>query len=557
MKIGLCGNISLDSLALELDRAMSGSDIIIGKPNEFENELSEARGEFASLDICVIALDWRDMAPELYGFSFGDDAAAVTSGFRELCADIKTCIEKFRKTCAAKVLVFSPISEHRSPAGFISRLLQPSPFELFAACQNIFNEMCRSLSDVYPVDLEELSAEIGKDSSFDNASRFAQGRPFSRTMEHVITSRIAALCTQIRKYPLKCLVLDCDNTLWGGIVGETGQDSIILSETGPGKAYKAFQQEIVRLHKQGVILALCSKNNTCDVLEVLEKHPHMLIRPSMVSCFRINWDDKPKNMIQIAAELNIGLDAMMFVDDSPSERGMMAAALPEVTVLEMPADPSRFADTLLKCARFWPLQLTKDDSAKSAFFSQDQQRKRSRELAANVEEYLVKSSIMVTFGRADANDASLPRIAQLFNKTNQFNLTTRRHSESELSSLAGNPDNALFSMSMKDMYGDYGIIAAGLVTGDRIDSFLLSCRAFGKRAENAFLVHLLAFLKGRGFAQAFGRYSPSLRNSMTKDFYHDAGFVLDKKDGDDSVWRFDLGNKLPEMPRWIKVTGLK
>jgi FkbH-like protein len=552
MKLGLCGNISLDSLAAELDWAMPDSTIIVGRTGEFQNELSSPFGEFASLVACIIALDWRDLAPGIYGFAYGDDADAAMSGFGEACGAIKTAIEKYRRVCTAKVLVFAPISEHRSPAGFINRLLRPSPMELFNDCQAIFNDLCRSILDVYPVDIEELCARIGSNAAFDSGSRFLKGQPFSQAMTQSIAGHIAAMCVQVQKYPLKCLVLDCDNTLWGGIVGEAGSENIVLGDEGLGKAYKEFQKEILRLHRQGVILAICSKNNTCDVLEVMEQHPHMLIRPSMISCFRINWDDKPKNMVQISEELNIGLDAMMFVDDSPSERGMMVAALPDVEILDLPDEgPAYFADALLKCTRFWPLQLTKDDAAKGAFFSQERMRRESKGLAANVEEYLVKSGIAVTIAQAGPGDQALPRIAQLFNKTNQFNLTSKRYSEGQLSLLAGDQRNALFSMAMKDRYGDYGIIAAALVTGNTIDSFLLSCRAFGKRAENAFLCFLLDFLKQRGCKQAFGVYVPSLKNSMTKDFYQGLGFTFVNQAGSDHHWRFDLDSKIPGMPRWI------
>jgi FkbH-like protein len=447
--------------------------------------------------------------------------------------------------------VFSPVSDPYSSSGFINRLLQPSPFELFGECQNTFGELCRSLADVYPVDMEVLSSRIGKDNAFDPSSRFMKQQPFSAAMIQAIAGHVAAMCVQFKKYPLKCLVLDCDNTLWGGIVGETGPENLVLGDTGPGKAYKTFQEEIVKLHKQGVILAICSKNNTCDALEVMEQHPHMLIRPSMISCYRINWDDKPKNMLQISAELNIGLDAMMFADDTPSEREMMRATLPDVEVLELPEDASCFADTLKKCTRFWPLQLTKDDAAKGVFFSRERLRRESKELAENVEDYLVNSKISITIAEADA--PSLPRITQLFNKTNQFNLTTKRYSDSDLEKLARNQDNHIFYMSMKDAYGDYGIIATALIAGATVDSFVLSCRAFGKRAENAFLIYLLQYLKDLGHKQVFGRSVPSKKNAMTKDFYQALGFVLEKQDGNDSLWRFDLDKDLPKTPRWIAV----
>jgi FkbH-like protein len=551
-KLGLCGNISLDSLAAELDRAMPDSTIVVGRRDEFRNELAAPFGDFSTLNAVIIALDWRDLAPGPFGgFTPGDDADAVVSGFRGVCDGIKVVIEKFRRVCAAKVLVFSPVSGHRSQTGFINRLLQPSPFELFNDCQKIFNELCRSIPDVYPIDLEELCAQTGTDAAFDPGMRFVKRQPFSAGMTRSVAGHIAAMCIQMERYPLKCLVLDCDNTLWGGTVGESGPENLLIGDEGLGWAYKEFQGEILKLKKQGVILAICSKNNTCDILEVMEQHPQMLIRPSMISCYRINWDDKPKNMLQISAELNIGLDAMMFVDDSPSEREMMRAILPDITILDMPDDPAYFADTLGKCSRFWPLQLTKDDVSKGAFFSQERLRKESKGLAANVEEYLVNSGISVTISQAHPHNAFMPRIAQLFNKTNQFNLTTRRLSESELSALAADPDNALFSMAMKDAYGDYGIIAAALVTGDTIDSFLLSCRAFGKRAENAFLVFLLNFLKRRGCVQAFARYVPSLKNSMTTDFYQGLGFVLEKQTSEENLWRFDFSKPIPEMPRWI------
>ncbi len=156
--------------------------------------------------------------------------------------------------------------------------------------------------------------------------------------------------------------------MWGGIIGESDIESIILDEIGPGAAFKAFQSEIVKLHKQGVVLAICSKNNTCDALEVLEQHPHMLIRPEMVSCFRINWDEKPNSMISIAAELNIGLNSIMFIDDNPVERALMKKVLPQIEVLELSENPALYVHQIKECYRFWPIQLTKEDAIQKHFF---------------------------------------------------------------------------------------------------------------------------------------------------------------------------------------------
>jgi len=551
MKIGLCGNIALDHLARELDDADAASDIIVGRTGDFESELSAPRGEFTTLDACVVVLDWRGFTPGLYSYCYGDDRKAAAAAFGAACDGLEKAVRNFRSATPARLLVFSPVSAWTSPAGFISRLLEPSPQELFCECQARFNRMCRSVADVYPVDIDELMMQMGANNSFDSAARYAQDNPFTKDMTRCIARRILAIMVQFRKYPLKCLVLDCDDTLWGGVVGEAGMDNLVLSDRGPGKAFHDFQAQIARLYKQGVILAVCSKNNTCDALEVLERHPHMLIRPNMISSFRINWDDKPKNVLAISEELNIGLDAIMFADDNPAERAMMRAALPEVEILDLPAAPALYADALARCTRFWPVQLTHDDAGKGAFFTAERRRKQARELAASIEAYLVTSEISAAI--AAAGGESLPRITQLFNKTNQFNLTTRRYTQAQLEMLAADSRNRLFSMAMSDRFGEYGIVAAALVLGNTVDSFLLSCRVFGKRAETAFLVWILGFLKQAGYIEAFARYVPSPKNSMTKDLYKSMGFVPVSESASESLWQYNLTNDLPEMPRWICV----
>jgi FkbH-like protein len=554
MKIGLCGNISLDYLASCLDKTIPQSDIIVGKPGGFLNEIANPQGDFTGLDICIIVLFWRDIAPLAHNHTYGDDVEIAFMEFGAACDSIISAIKKFRAKSPAKVFLFSPDADYRNEAGFINRLLEPSPFALIAGCQARFNTLCRSVIDVYPVDIAEITHRLGSNNAFDPAAGYRENRPFSCAMTTALAHHIAAMCVQFQKYPLKCLVLDCDNTLWGGIVGEVGAENLILGDKGIGKAFKDFQAEIVKLHKQGVILALCSKNNTCDVLNVLEKHPHMLLRPSMISSFRINWEDKPKSLIGISEELNIGLDAMMFVDDSYSERDMVRATLPEVEVLELPSDPAFYADALKKNTRFWPLQLTKDDASKGVFYASEQKRKQAQELTANIENYLAQSKISVFF--ADAAPETISRITQLFNKTNQFNLTTKRYSQNELESLARKPGNRLFYMSMADRFGDYGIIGSSLCIGNVIDSFLLSCRAFGKRAETAFLIFLLKTLKNSGHKQALGRFSLTPKNNMVKDFYKNAGFEPEKQGGNEVVWRFDLTRPMPDIPRWITVTNL-
>ncbi|MGB7566277.1 MAG: HAD-IIIC family phosphatase, partial [Chitinivibrionales bacterium] len=510
MKIGICGNFNLDAIAHDLNALCGRHEIIVGRDGAFIEELSAPFGDFASLDMCIIALDWREQTPLLYGFAFGDDPEAVANEFQKQCERIKKSIASFRHTRAIPILIFSPTHDHHSSAGFINRLLDPSPFELFARCQRIFNEMCRSLMDVYPVDIEETGLRIGAYQVFDPVSGAKSHQPFSSAMANAIAEQIHAIIVQLQCYPLRCIVLDLDNTLWGGVAGEDGFGHVELGNTGRAKAFRDFQEELLKLFKQGTLLAICSKNDTCDALDVMERHPHMVIRPNMVSCFRINWEDKPKNIVEIAAELNIGLDSIMFVDDSPVERAIVRSALPAVTVLELPGQPELFADTLQACTRFWPVQLTKTDSMRALSFSSNRNRAELQKVSLNKEAYLKGLEIKLAMGPV-GND-SMQRATQLFNKTNQFNLTGARYTQGELERIAGLKNNRLFCMRMSDRFGEYGIIGVALVRTNTIYSFALSCRAFGRQIELAFLIYLLAYISEHGYESAIGRFVPLPRN---------------------------------------------
>jgi FkbH-like protein len=549
MKIGLCGNFNLDALAIGLNSQLSDHEIIVGKDGAFFEELAAPFGDFTSLDLCIIALDWRELTPLLYEFAFGDDPAKIADEFQTQCQRIKKSVESLGSVHAIPVLIFSPINDNHCSAGFINRLLDPSPFDLFAQCQRLFNDLCRALADAYPVDIEEIGACIGKDAAFDPMSRAMSHQPFSSGMIRAVSGHIRAMVAQLRSYPFKCVVLDLDNTLWGGVVGEDGFDRIELGTGGRGKAFVDFQKELLKLYKQGTLLAVCSKNDTCDALDVIERHPHMVIRPGMISCFRVNWDDKPKNVVEIARELNIGLDSMMFIDDSPVERAIMAAALPDVSVLELPAVPELFAGALRACTRFWPVQLTKTDSARAAGFSRNNGRTGLQKISLNKEAYLKDLEIRLVMGRV--SEQSIQRAVQLFNKTNQFNLTGARYTQGELERLAGLPGNGLFSMAMTDKFGDYGIIGVALLRADTIESFALSCRAFGRQIELAFLVFMLMHIWEKGHEAAIGKFVSTTRNAMAEGFYKDAGFECISESAGESRWSFDLRQPMPMVPPWI------
>lgn len=327
----------------------------------------------------------------------------------------------------------------------------------------------------------------------------------------------------------KCLVLDCDNTLWGGILGEDGIEGIQIGETYPGLAFRDFQAAILEAANYGVILAVCSKNSEEDVLEVFEKHPNQLLKQKHISAYRINWNDKATNIQELAVELNIGLDSMVFIDDNPAERARVQQMLPEVEVPEFPDKPyllSSFFKTVYE-KYFQVYQLTTEDKSKTHQYTANAERNVFKKNFTDVDVYLesLEMELKVYF----ADKFTIARIAQMTQKTNQFNLTTRRYSESELKELIEN-DNLVLCLNVKDKFGDNGITVAAILILDRgeavIENFLLSCRILGRGIETAFVDYILNYLKQKGITNVFSRYVPTKKNKQTENFYEKNGFVL-------------------------------
>lgn len=327
----------------------------------------------------------------------------------------------------------------------------------------------------------------------------------------------------------KCLVLDLDNTLWGGILGEDGLDGIKIGGDYPGKAFLYFQEALVELSKTGVILAICSKNNENDVLEAWEKNPFIVLDKKYISAYRINWNDKVSNIKELADELNIGLDSFVFVDDNPTERELVRQLLPMVEVPEFPTQPyglMAFYKSLVE-KYFSIYSITEEDRKKTAQYKANAQRASEQRKFSDINEYI--KSLNIEIDILKANEFNIPRIAQMTQKTNQFNLTTKRYTDSDVSGFI-DKGWEIYCISVSDKFGDNGITGAVFVEkkgeNARIDSFLLSCRILGKGIENAFLKSILNHLKDIGIKEVEAEFIPSAKNAQVVNFYDGNGFTL-------------------------------
>jgi FkbH-like protein len=352
----------------------------------------------------------------------------------------------------------------------------------------------------------------------------------------------------------KCLVLDLDQTLWGGIIGEDGLEGIKLGPTSEGSPYWEFQKMLLALYQRGIILAVNSKNNPEDALKVMREHPYMILREEHFAALLINWEDKVSNMKQISEDLNLGLESFVFFDDDPLNREMVVKALPEVYVINVPQDPANFITALQKIDDFNSLQYTDEDIKRGRMYAARRQMEQAKKSSGNISDYLKDLQMKVKIVKA--NLFSMPRLAQLVQKTNQFNMTTKRYSEEEVMAFAKNEAFIVLSVAVADKFGDQGIVGVVIleksVESWRIDTFLLSCRVIGRLVEEAILAYILKLMRADHIPKLIGEFIPTKKNIPAQDFYLKQSFTMEKTVGDVQYWVYPVERFL-ESPDYIKV----
>jgi FkbH-like protein len=357
----------------------------------------------------------------------------------------------------------------------------------------------------------------------------------------------------------KCIVLDLDNTLWSGILGEDGADGIKMGEDYPGNVYRFFQAYLLELSRMGIILAVCSKNNEANVLAVWENHPDMLLKKNNFSAYRINWNNKADNIKEIALELNIGLDSMVFIDDNPAERELIKQAFPEVCVPDFPAQSYLYPVFIKQLTDdyFSAYTLTQEDLTKTRQYKENTERAQYKSRFADMDAYLRSLEIRLTIERL--NEFNKSRFAQMTQKTNQFNLTTRRYTETEIQSFADN-GGLVYGLRVKDKFGDNGLTGLMIILIERqtanIDTLLLSCRILGKEIEYAFVKYIFRKLKEIRIQQVQASYIRTAKNEQVEKFYDKLGFTVKKILPDSTDYELSFENKEFSLPDMYTLEGL-
>ncbi len=396
--------------------------------------------------------------------------------------------------------------------------------------------------NIYLFDLADTIAEIGRKQFYSNKMWYMSSMPYSRDGLTAVAAEIDRVIGSAFTARKKIIALDLDNTLWGGVIGEDGVEGIELSDHKEGQRYFDFQRQLLEMKNRGIILAVNSKNNEDDAEAAIQGHPSMLLRDDDFVSRKINWEDKSANLKTMKDELSLTEGGFIFIDDNPVERETVKGECPEILVPDFPADTSEllgFAEDI------WfdycrPLRVLGEDLKRTQMYQGEAKRRQEMSYSLNLDEYIAKLEIVADIHRMRPEE--LERVTQLINKTNQFNVTTKRYMLAEVEDIATNPDNAIYVVYISDKYGDSGLISVIILIDDgekiRIDTFLMSCRVMGRKLEDVIINELAAKYAGKGYL--VGEFIPTARNAPVKKLFDRLGFSLISDDNGHKYYKLDV-----------------
>jgi FkbH-like protein len=547
IKVAILSSFTINGLEEALRVKCAESDITCatylcgyGQYNQDILDQSSKLYEF-SPDITFMIIDTRSVLSTLFYTPYTIPANDRRTYIDKRVADFVNLVKTFKNRTGSKLVLTNCSIPTYSPYGICEVRTEYGLKEMVYDFNARLSDAFRSDPQVFLFDFNSFVAKYGEINVLDY-------RQFLVGDIKVSLSYIPHLAEELMGYVKanlgvnrKCIVLDLDNTLWGGIIGEDGFDRIDLSLKPPGMAFMEFQRVLLALYQRGVILAINSRNNEDEALRAIRDHPFMVLREEHFATMKINWSDKISNMKEIAQELNIGLDSIVYFDDDPINRELMSKAIPQIKTIDLPDDPSLYASTLMRINDFNTLVMTNEDRKRGEMYREEHKRTELKRSSSNLEDFLKQLEIRVTMKKA--NNFTIPRIAQLTLKTNQFNLTTRRYQEEDVETLARNHTKLIGCAQTQDKFGDNGITGVYIVNKNHldkewfIDTFLLSCRVMGRGIEDAMMGYILSKAKEEGVIKVKAEFIPTKKNKPCEQLLPNFGF---KKEGEQWVYTYNV-----------------
>lgn len=506
-------------------------------------------------DLIILAVDGWRWAPELYRDFLGNRDAQASALIDATVSKVHSLLVELRRRTTAAVLLHSLPYPRYPVLGILDATFKDGQRELIARTNGRLGAMAREVGAVYMVDIDALAGSIGHDAWHDARLDLFARSPIGRSAMDALARVYLRFLRAMTGFTRKCVVVDLDDTLWGGILGEVGPRGIALGAEYPGNAYVAFQRALLELRGRGVLLAVASKNNERDVEEVFAEHPAMVLKLDHFSARQIHWQPKSTSISRIAEMLNLSPRHLVFLDDNPVECAEVERAHPSITTIELPTQPELFVQALLHEGLFDGLSFSVEDTRRAELYEQRDAAERLRANSTSIEAFYRSLHMRVHLERVDTHN--IGRASQMTQKTTQFNATTRLYTEADLAARLKSPNWTMLTMRVVDKFGDNGIV--GLLLAERngdvydVDTLLMSCRVINRGAETCMLHWLAAAAKAEGLAALEGWILPTARNVPVRDVYERHGFTAVQTTDRGTKWRLDLVTATVDSPSWLDI----
>ena len=562
-RLGLIGNGTLDFIEPALIASAARHGVALecirgGYDQALQDALNPASViNTARPDAVLLALDYRALPlRERPG-----DVEAAQASVEATIAHLGFIRSSIREACGAPVIFQTLVPPAETLFGGFEAMA-PGTWRSLIAETNRRILLENATSNALVLDVAALAAMVGIAEWHSPAQWNMAKLPFDSKFVPLYAEHVGRLVGAILGKSRRCLILDLDNTVWGGIIGDDGLEGIRVAQGDTeGEAHLQLQQLALSLRSRGVVLAVSSKNEDATARLPFRSHPEMILKEEHITVFQANWNDKATNIVAIAKELSLGLDAMVFVDDNPAERSLVRRTLPDVAVPELPEDPAMYARVVGTAGYFDAISFSDEDRRRADFYEGNARRVALQAQVTDMDAYLKSLEMVIKFEPFDA--VSRARIAQLINKSNQFNLTTRRYTEAEVEALERDDRAFTLQVRLTDAVGDNGMISVIVckVAGPRtwtIDTWLMSCRVLGRRVESMVLREIIHHAANHGVDRLVGVYRPTERNMMVKDHYATLGFTktADLEDGA-TEWTLDLPKDVEAAPMTVIRSGFE
>ena len=555
MKIAILSSFTLNGLSEILHVKCSelgiGYRSFVAGYNQYAQELINSKSEYYkfSPDVTFLIIDIRNLLGENFFFPYNISDNERKSLVSEKINHLENMIMNFEKNLNSKLIIANFNIPSYSPNGVLETKFDFGFHEMIEELNKSLRDISKNHNSVYVYNFNQFISKYGEKNIFDYRQFHVGDIQIALNFLPQFGYDLMSYIKPITGTNRKCIVLDLDNTLWGGIIGEDGFDGIELGHSPNGKAFVDFQKELLSLWNQGIILAINSKNNFDDAMNVIKEHPNMILREKNFASIKINWNDKAENLKQIANKINIGLNSIVFFDDDKLNQERIKHEFPEVLTVELSSDPSYFSAILKDLNDFNVLQRTEDDVKRGEMYAQQRERKEFQKSISNLDDFLEQLDIQVKMKKT--SEFLIPRISQLTLKTNQFNLTTKRYQEEEIRNFANNDKFIVGCAQVLDKFGDNGITGVYIINKEdkvwNIDTFLLSCRIMGRGVENGILSQILIDAKNNGIEEIRANFIPTKKNKPAENFLSDFGF-----EKNDDYWIYKLNNEI-KLPKHLKV----